>query len=78
MDIGERVGHTLILGTTRVGKTRLAEILIAQDIRRGDVVIVFDPKGYADNGNTQQDATQDIEQRYQEATENKPQDVEQK
>lgn len=48
MDLGERVGHTLILGTTRVGKTRLAEILITQDIRRGDVVIVFDPKGDAD------------------------------
>jgi conjugative coupling factor TraD (TOL family) len=48
MDIGERVGHTLVLGTTRVGKTRLAEVLITQDIRRGDVVIVFDPKGDAD------------------------------
>jgi DNA helicase HerA-like ATPase len=48
MDIGERVGHTLVLGTTRVGKTRLAEILITQDIRRGDVVSVFDPKGDAD------------------------------
>lgn len=48
MDLGERVGHTLVLGTTRVGKTRLAEILITQDIRRGDVVIVFDPKGDAD------------------------------
>ena len=47
MDLGERVGHTLVLGTTRVGKTRLAEILITQDIRRGDVVIVFDPKGDA-------------------------------
>ena len=47
MDIGERVGHTLVLGTTRVGKTRLAELLITQDIRRGDVVIVFDPKGDA-------------------------------
>ncbi|SUO96656.1 conjugative coupling factor TraD, PFGI-1 class [Suttonella ornithocola] len=33
------------MGTTRVGKTRLAEILITQDIHRGDVVIVFDPKG---------------------------------
>ncbi|MEA3301701.1 MAG: type IV conjugative transfer system coupling protein TraD [Pseudomonadota bacterium] len=48
MDLGERVGHTLILGTTRVGKTRLAEIFITQDIRRGDVTIVFDPKGDAD------------------------------
>lgn len=48
MDLGERVGHTLVLGTTRVGKTRFAEILITQDIRRGDVVFVFDPKGDAD------------------------------
>lgn len=46
-DLGERVGHTVVLGTTRVGKTRLAELLIAQDIRRGDVTIVFDPKGDA-------------------------------
>lgn len=45
MDILERVGHLLVLGTTRVGKTRLAELLITQDIHRGDVVIVFDPKG---------------------------------
>jgi len=48
MNIGDRVGHTLVLGTTRVGKTRLAELLIAQDIRRGEVVIVFDPKGDID------------------------------
>jgi conjugal transfer pilus assembly protein TraD len=48
MDLGDRVGHTLVLGTTRVGKTRLAELLVTQDIRRGDVVIVFDPKGDAD------------------------------
>jgi conjugative coupling factor TraD (TOL family) len=48
MDLAERVGHTLVLGTTRVGKTRLAELLIAQDIRRGEVVIVFDPKGDVD------------------------------
>ncbi len=48
MDLRERVGHTLVLGTTRVGKTRLAEILITQDIRRGEVVIVFDPKGDRD------------------------------
>lgn len=48
MDLRDRVGHTLVLGTTRVGKSRLAELLIAQDIHRGDVVIVFDPKGDAD------------------------------
>ncbi len=48
MPLAERVGHTLVLGTTRVGKTRMAEILITQDIRRGDFVAVFDPKGDAD------------------------------
>jgi conjugative coupling factor TraD (TOL family) len=48
MDLADRVGHTLVLGTTRVGKTRLAEVLISQDIRRGEVVIVFDPKGDID------------------------------
>ncbi len=41
----ELFGHTLVLGTTRVGKTRLCEVLVAQDIRRGDTTIVFDPKG---------------------------------
>ncbi|WP_442316533.1 type IV conjugative transfer system coupling protein TraD [Alcanivorax hongdengensis] len=53
LPLGERVGHTLVLGTTRVGKTRLAELCITQDIRRKvngeyEVVIVFDPKGDAD------------------------------
>ncbi|MCU7247285.1 type IV conjugative transfer system coupling protein TraD [Pseudomonas koreensis] len=48
LPLGERVGHTLVLGTTRVGKTRLAELFITQDIRRGEVCIVFDPKGDAD------------------------------
>ena len=47
-DVGERVGHMAVLGTTRVGKTRLCELLVCQDIRRGDVVIVFDPKGDVD------------------------------
>lgn len=46
--LGERVGHLLVLGTTRVGKTRLAETLVTQDIKRGDVTIFFDPKGDAD------------------------------
>lgn len=48
LPLAERVGHTLVLGTTRVGKTRLAELFITQDIRRGEVCIVFDPKGDAD------------------------------
>ncbi|WP_110972542.1 type IV conjugative transfer system coupling protein TraD [Pseudomonas huaxiensis] len=48
LPLRERVGHTLVLGTTRVGKTRLAELFITQDIRRGETCIVFDPKGDAD------------------------------
>jgi conjugative coupling factor TraD (TOL family) len=48
MNLSDRVGHTLVLGTTRVGKTRLLELLVSQDIRRGDAVIVFDPKGDSD------------------------------
>ncbi|CAB5572890.1 Type IV secretory pathway, VirD4 components [Pseudomonas putida] len=50
LPLGERVGHTLVLGTTQVGKTRLAEVYITQDIHRPsqEVVIVFDPKGDAD------------------------------
>lgn len=44
----ERVAHTLVVGTTRVGKTRLLEVLATQDIRNGEVVIVFDPKGDGD------------------------------
>lgn len=43
-----RVGHTFVVGTTRVGKTRLASILINQDIRNGQAVIVVDPKGDLD------------------------------
>lgn len=53
LPLSERVGHTLVLGTTRVGKTRLGELLITQDIHRRcngefEVVIVIDPKGDAD------------------------------
>lgn len=49
INLSERVGHTMILGTTRVGKTRLLELMISSDIRRNDsAVIVIDPKGDAD------------------------------
>lgn len=43
-----RARHTLVLGTTGVGKTRLFSILANQDIRRGKAVIVLDPKGDLD------------------------------
>src|SRR3546814_20150337 len=53
LPLGERVGHTLVLGTTRVGKTRLAELFITQHIRRQGrrehhVVIDLHPKRHRD------------------------------
>jgi conjugative coupling factor TraD (TOL family) len=49
MQLTERSGHLVVVAKTRHGKTRLAEILTTQDIRRGNnVVIVLDPKGDAD------------------------------
>lgn len=41
----ELKGHTLIVGTTQVGKTRLFEIEITQAIHDRDMVLVIDPKG---------------------------------
>lgn len=38
-------GHTLIVGTTGSGKTRLLENLIAQAILRNEACIIIDPKG---------------------------------
>ena len=48
LPLAERVGHMVVVGTTRTGKSRFLELLVAQDIRRGETVIVFDPKGDAD------------------------------
>ena len=42
-DINRR-GHTMVFGTTRVGKTRLVENAIIQDIENGKNVIIIDPK----------------------------------
>ncbi|MCW8885656.1 MAG: type IV conjugative transfer system coupling protein TraD [Motiliproteus sp.] len=49
MPLSDRVGHMVVIARTRHGKTRLAELLITQDIhRRDNCVIVLDPKGDAD------------------------------
>ena len=40
-----RKRHTFVFGTTGVGKTRLCENLIGQDIEKGNSVVYFDPKG---------------------------------
>jgi conjugal transfer pilus assembly protein TraD len=48
IDIGTFDSHTLLVGTTGSGKTRAADILIAQLIARNEVVIILDPKGDKD------------------------------
>ncbi|MBV7542095.1 conjugative transfer system coupling protein TraD [Acidovorax sp. sic0104] len=45
IDMSMLDGHTLIVGTTRVGKTRCFDLLIGQAIARGEPVIIIDPKG---------------------------------
>jgi conjugal transfer pilus assembly protein TraD len=44
-DLGHTEGHTLIVGTTGAGKTRMFDIMISQAILRGEAVIIIDPKG---------------------------------
>ncbi len=41
----DRKGHFWCFGTTRIGKTRIIENIIEQDIRKGYSVVVIDPKG---------------------------------
>jgi len=38
-------GHTLVLGTTGSGKTRLLDLLVTQAVLRGEAVVIIDPKG---------------------------------
>src|SRR5271157_1402685 len=45
IDDDMRTGHVGCFGTTRVGKTKLIENLISQDIAKGYNVVVIDPKG---------------------------------
>ena len=39
--------HVLALGATGTGKSRLLELLAVQAVRRGDAVVIVDPKGDA-------------------------------
>jgi hypothetical protein len=41
----ELVGHVLVTGTTRSGKTRLLEVLASEAIRGPGAVVILDPKG---------------------------------
>lgn len=47
--LSDLVGHTVIIGTTRVGKTRSYEVFVTQAIKRkNETTIIFDPKGDED------------------------------
>ncbi len=46
--IAHTAGHTLIVGTTGAGKTRLLDILVTQAVLREEAVIIIDPKGDKD------------------------------
>ena len=49
LSLKERAGHLIVKGSTGVGKTTLAILLLTQDIRRkNNCVITLDPKGSAD------------------------------
>ena len=43
-----RKRHLFCFGSTRIGKTRLIELMIEQDIQKGYSVVFFDPKGDID------------------------------
>lgn len=44
IDPDDLVGHTLVIGSTRVGKTTGYNLFITHAIKKGETVIVFDPK----------------------------------
>lgn len=48
LDINDRIGHFLLYGMSRVGKTRVLEIFLEQDIASGEAVFLIDPKGDKD------------------------------
>ena len=48
MPDSDRNGHFWCFGTTRVGKTRVMENMVEQDIRKGYSVVIIDPKGDVD------------------------------
>jgi type IV secretory pathway TraG/TraD family ATPase VirD4 len=41
----DRIGHLGCFGTTRIGKSKLIEHMVTQDIAKGYSVVVVDPKG---------------------------------
>jgi conjugal transfer pilus assembly protein TraD len=48
LPIDHTAGHTLLVGTTRAGKSRTLDSIIAQSVIRGEACIIWDPKGDRD------------------------------
>jgi len=48
LPLAHTAGHMLLTATTRAGKSRMLDLIIAQCVLRGEPVIVWDPKGDAD------------------------------
>jgi type IV secretory pathway TraG/TraD family ATPase VirD4 len=44
----DRKGHLFTFGSTRIGKTRLIDAMVTQDIKKGRSVIIIDPKSDQD------------------------------
>jgi conjugal transfer pilus assembly protein TraD len=45
LPIEHTAGHMLLAGTTRAGKSRTLDLIIAQAVARGEGIAIFDPKG---------------------------------
>ncbi|NEL74637.1 MAG: type IV secretion system DNA-binding domain-containing protein, partial [Xanthomonas perforans] len=45
LPLDHTAGHILLIGTTRAGKSRTLDSIIAQAVDRGESVIIWDPKG---------------------------------
>ena len=48
LSLSDRIGHVLMYGQSRSGKTRAIELFLSQDIANGYRVIMIDPKGDKD------------------------------
>lgn len=57
--IDHTAGHTLLVGTTRAGKSRTLDSFIAQAVDRGEACIIWDPKGDRDLRNCAENACRD-------------------
>ena len=59
LPIDHTAGHTLLVGTTRAGKSRTLDAFIAQAVDRGEACIIWDPKGDRDLRNCAEHACAD-------------------